>query len=140
MSNYKEYFLSKGIAIIFLFFVYASNTSCTQKIYSLPANYDFKSKDGAPDFSDQDYWAASPFKEDPSDEVPAELNNEKDTLADVFFIYPTSYTDLKMPDGWNADIDDAAINANGQTINPLPGKYFQSLLPCFCTPLQSGKS
>ncbi|MGN6247766.1 MAG: DUF3089 domain-containing protein [Ginsengibacter sp.] len=112
MSNYKEYFLSKGIAIIFLFFVYASNNSCTQKIYSQPANYDFKSKDGAPDFSDPDYWAASPFKEDPSDEVPAELkSNEKDTLADVFFIYPTSYTDLQMPDGWNAHIDDAAINA-----------------------------
>jgi len=111
MSNYKEYFFPKGIAIIFLFFAYACVISCSHKMYAQPVNYDFKSKDDLPDFSDLDYWAASPFKEDPSDAVPKDLNPEKDSLADVFFIYPTSYTDLKMPDGWNADIDDQKINA-----------------------------
>ncbi len=81
-------------------------------MYTQPVNYDFKSKNDMPDFSDLDYWAASPFKQDPSDEVPKDLNDsEKDSLADVFFIYPTSYTDLKMPDGWNADIDDPKINS-----------------------------
>ncbi|MEO6707554.1 MAG: DUF3089 domain-containing protein [Ginsengibacter sp.] len=34
----------------------------------------------------------------------------KDSLADVFFIYPTTYTDRRMPMGWNAEIDDAALN------------------------------
>lgn len=112
MSNYKEYFLPKGTAIIFLFFGYASVISCTQKMYGQPVNYNFKSESDMPDFSDLDYWAASPFKEDPSDEVADDLNDsEKDSLADVFFIYPTSYTDLKMPDGWNADIDDPKINS-----------------------------
>jgi hypothetical protein len=111
MSNYKEYFLSKGIAIIFLF-VSATMISCSQKMYGYSEKYDFKSETGAPDYSDQDYWAASPFKQDPSDELPRDLQpSEKDSLADVFFIYPTSYTDLKKPDGWNADIDDAEINA-----------------------------
>ena len=62
MSNYKEYFLPKGIGIIFLFFAYASVVSCTQKIYIQPVNYDFKSKNDMPDFADLDYWAASPFK------------------------------------------------------------------------------
>jgi len=112
MSNYKEYFLSRAIVIIFLFFGCASLISCTQKMYAQPINYDFKSKNDMPDFSDLDYWAASPFKIDPSDKVPKDLNDsEKDSLADVFFIYPTSYTNLKMPDGWNASIDDPKINS-----------------------------
>ena len=103
MSNYKEYFLSKGIVIIFLFFRFPLLISCSQKFTATPINYDFKSKYDLPDYSDLNYWAASPFKSDPSDEVPKDLkNSEKDSLADVFFIYPTSYTDLKMPDGWNA--------------------------------------
>jgi hypothetical protein len=112
MSNYKEYFLSKGIVIIFLFFSFTAMVSCTQKMYNQSINYDFKSKNDQPDFSDLDYWAASPFKQDPSNEVPKDLNSSvNDSLADVFFIYPTSYTDVKMPDGWNADIDDQNINS-----------------------------
>jgi len=129
MSNYKEYFLPKGIGIIFLFFAYSSVVSCTQKIYIQPVNYDFKSKNDMPDFADLDYWAASPFKEDPSDEVPKDLNPEKDTLADVFFIYPTSYTDLKMPDGWNADIDDPKINAKTDKESML---YQASIFNKYC--------
>ena len=74
MSNYKEYFLSKGIVIIFLFFSISATISCTQKMYGQPVNYDFRSKNNFPDYSDLDYWAASPFKEDPSDEVPKDLN------------------------------------------------------------------
>ena len=31
-------------------------------------------------------------------------------LRMFFFIYPTTYTDKKMPTGWNAEIDDEAIN------------------------------
>ncbi len=111
MSNYKEYFLSKGIVIIFLFIPVSTLISCSQKFYGTPINYDFKSKYDLPEYNDLNYWAASPFKSDPSDEVPKDLSgSEKDSLADVFFIYPTSYTDLKMPDGWNAAIDDKKIN------------------------------
>ena len=112
MSNYKEYFLSKGIVIIFLFYGLQALNSCSPKIYSQPVNYGFKSKNDLPDYSDLDYWAASPFKSNPSDDVPKDLKNSlQDSLADVFFIYPTSYTDMKMPDGWNANIDDAKINS-----------------------------
>ena len=111
MSNYKEYFFLKDIVIIFLFFSLLTTVSCSPKMYSQSENYNFKSKNNVPNYDDLNYWAASPFKEDPSDEVPNELNNSvKDSLADVFFIYPTSYTDTKMPDGWNADIDDQKIN------------------------------
>ena len=91
MSNYKEYFISKGIVIIFLFFGWGAVGSCNYKIYSQPVNYDFKSKNDLPDYGDLDYWAASPFKNNPSDDVPKDLDSSiKDSLADVFFIYPTS--------------------------------------------------
>lgn len=64
-----------------------------------------------PDYSNLNYWAAHPYKNDPSDNVPSGLNDGmKDSLADVFFIYPTTYTDEKMPMGWNADIDNEELN------------------------------
>jgi hypothetical protein len=110
MSIYKQNFFSKGICFLFLFCPFLIN-SCSSNISGQIKQYSFKNKNHLPDYSDLDYWAASPFKYDPSDNVPKDLRNEvKDSLADVFFIYPTSYTDSKMPDGWNADIDDAAIN------------------------------
>jgi len=111
MSNYKDFFLSKGIVFIFLFFSVGMMISCSRKISGEKINYHFKSKSGQPYYSNQNYWAAAPFKYNPSDNVPKGLNQKsKDTLADVFFIYPTTYTDQQMPDGWNADIDDEKLN------------------------------
>jgi hypothetical protein len=74
--------------------------------------YQFKSKDGRPDYSDLQYWAAHPWKWDPSDSIPAPLKNEKrDSLVDVFFLHPTMYTN-KMGNGkMNAEIDDDYLNA-----------------------------
>lgn len=65
----------------------------------------------APDYSNLYYWAAHPWKEDPSDSVPAPLKNQyiKDSVADVFFVYPTTYTD-KTFTGWNASVNDQVIN------------------------------
>jgi hypothetical protein len=111
MSIYKQNFLSKNIVFLFLFFPFWMLNSCSQKISGQSINYSFKSENHLPDYSDLNYWAASPFKYDPSDNIPKDLKDQqKDSIADVFFIYPTSYTDRKMPDGWNADIDDAAVN------------------------------
>ncbi|HEY0355314.1 MAG TPA: DUF3089 domain-containing protein, partial [Flavisolibacter sp.] len=36
-------------------------------------------------------------------------NEVRDSIADVFFIHPTTYTDARL--GWNAGINDAYINA-----------------------------
>ena len=106
MSIYKQNFLSKNIVFLFLLFPFWVLNSCSHKISGQSISYSFKSKNHLPDYSDLNYWAASPFKYDPSDNVPKDLKDQqKDSLADVFFIYPTSYTDRKMPDGWNADID-----------------------------------
>ena len=78
----------------------------------IPA-YHFRSADGKPDYRNPDYWAAGPFKKNPSDSLPDKLQKGflKDTAADIFYIYPTTYTDRTLPFGLNAPIDNAALNA-----------------------------
>ena len=111
MSNYKRIFLLEVLISIFLLQIVFLTSSCSHKNYARSINYDFKSDSGKPDYSNLNYWAAHPSKKDPSDEVPSDLKNEsKDTLADVFFIHPTTYTDRSMLMGWNADIDNEELN------------------------------
>jgi hypothetical protein len=111
MSNYKEIFLFKGIVFIYLISACGMMTSCSRKISGQEINYRFQSKNDVPDYSNQNYWAASPFKYDPSDNIPKGLHDgAKDSIADVFFIYPTTYIDKQKTDGWNADIDDEKLN------------------------------
>ena len=86
--------------------------SCSKNNFSSKPAYQFKSSDGKPDYSDLHYWAAHPWKWDPSDSVPKPLRKNfiKDSVADVFFIHPTSLTSKKNTNS-NASIDDAAINS-----------------------------
>jgi len=85
--------------------------SCSDKYQAFRSQYQFKSPDGNPDYGNLDYWAAHPWKHDPSDSVPAPLRNEiRDSIADVFFLHPTTYT-FKREKKQNADIDDDYINA-----------------------------
>ncbi|MBL0356577.1 MAG: DUF3089 domain-containing protein [Chitinophagaceae bacterium] len=92
-------------------FIFLS-TGCSKKNYSNKTAYQFISIGGQPDYADINYWAAHPWKWDPSDSVPAPLrkNYIKDSVVDVFFIHPTSLTDYEDT-LWNANIDDSAINA-----------------------------
>jgi hypothetical protein len=84
----------------------------------------------APDYNDLHDWSAFPGQQGAADSVPAFLTGEqRDTLADVFYIYPTTFItedgskDLmelmehpvqtmaamrRAP--WNADMDNAALN------------------------------
>ena len=56
------------------------------------SHYYFKSNDGKPDYSNLDYWAAHPWKKDPSDSIPTPLKDEiRDSIADVFFLHPTIF-------------------------------------------------
>ncbi len=86
--------------------------SCSKNNYAQKATYQFNSETKIPDYSNLDYWAAHPWKKDLSDSVPADLkeNYRPDSLADVFFIHPTTLTDYK-DEKWNAAIDDTAINS-----------------------------
>lgn len=88
-------------------------SSCSDKYMSFRGKYQFKSGDGQPDYSNLNYWAAHPWKWDPSDSIPAPLRNEvRDSLVDVFFLHPTTLTKKSLFDSQpNAAIDDDYINA-----------------------------
>lgn len=84
--------------------------SCSDKYKTFKSQYQFKSADGKPDYANLHYWAAHPWKHDPSDSVPQPLRQEwRDSTVDVFFLHPTTYTDGMK--GQNAAIDDDYLNA-----------------------------
>lgn len=96
--------------VVFLFLAISYLFSCSDKYQAFRSNYRFRSADGRPDFSQLDYWAAHPWKWDPSDSTPKPLRSiPKDSLVDVFFIHPTTYTEVRT--GMNATIDNDYINA-----------------------------
>jgi len=84
-----------------------------------------------PDYSNPYYWAALPGVPGAADSLPSALQGEpRDSSADVFFIYPTTYIAYGKPieatqamfgnklallrsmekASWNADVDDTALN------------------------------
>jgi len=63
-----------------------------------------------PDYSNEDAWAALPWKHNATDTVPVgsgATDNQKNAAVDVFFIYPT--LDLRITH-WNASIYDRMLN------------------------------
>lgn len=90
------------LAILFVVFVFEGCVSL---------NYP---KSFVPDISSVDYsnkanWAALPGKIDSSDMVPSSIGTAEIPYdVDVFFIYPTSFTN--SDERWNAPIDDIEIN------------------------------
>jgi hypothetical protein len=86
--------------------------SCSDRYLTYKPQYHYKSENGGPDYSKLEYWAAHPWKKDPSDSIPEPLRNEQnDSLADVFFLHPTMFTMKLKTKKWNADIDDNYISA-----------------------------
>lgn len=76
-----------------------------------PDNISEKTYGHEPDYNNLLNWAASPFKHDNSDSIPAFLKNEiRDTRADVFFIHPTSFFAKGDSAAWNADMNDTVVN------------------------------
>lgn len=90
-----------------------STMGCTASYKALVPQYASASSSMAndrPNYSELVYWAAHPQKSDPSDSLPEPLRSEpRDTVADVFFLHPTTYTRNKKE--WNADINDPELNA-----------------------------
>ncbi len=62
----------------------------------------------APDYTQLEYWAAHPDKEDPADMLPDEalFDNQKTSNVDVFFLHPTTYTKGKPKQHWNGSVKD----------------------------------
>ncbi|MFI5152747.1 MAG: DUF3089 domain-containing protein [Chitinophagales bacterium] len=83
---------------------------CTSAYKNHVSDYHFASSDPKPDYSNLDYWAAHPYKHDPSDSIPLPLqpDTHKDSMVDVFFLHPTTFG---SSGSWNADINDPELNA-----------------------------
>ena len=97
----------------FVFAAFILLAGCSKSNYAKYAPvYEKDSLKNIPDFSNLAYWAAHPGKKNPSDSIPKRFQkqayNAKD--VDVFFVYPTSYLDKTMPEGWNAQLNDTKIN------------------------------
>lgn len=98
------------IKLAFIVFI-ISTISCSKKVYQYTGEKNFQSETGVPDYSDLKYWAAHPDKKDPSDSIPKVLRkNEKEKVADVFFLHPTTLTRERIHGETNAKIDDPIIN------------------------------
>lgn len=86
-----------------------------QKYVILSSGFDSTNVPPVPDYAIKSSWAALPDKEDAADKIPLKANvkdNQKEAKADVFFLHPTIYTYTpKNKYLWNADINDAELNA-----------------------------
>jgi hypothetical protein len=87
--------------------------SCSNGYHKYASQYQFATSADTPDYADLNFWAAHPYKKDPSDSIPKPLraNFKADSSVDVFFIHPTTYTDEKRSLGWNAAINDSFLAA-----------------------------
>jgi len=103
--------MTRFLFILIGFLAILSISACSDRYKPFRSNYTFKSENGAPDYSNLNYWAAHPRKIDPSDSIPAPLRKDpRDTVADVFFIHPTTFTKKEDFSRSNAAIDDDYIN------------------------------
>ncbi len=99
--------------LFFCFCIMVLLLGCSNKYHRFVNNYTFKTEDGNPDYSNLNYWAAHPYKHDPSDSIPKSLSTliYADTTVDIFFIHPTTYTSKAKEFGNNAPVDNADLNA-----------------------------
>lgn len=90
-------------------------TGCFPSYEMQTRNYQkyFTAADSVPDYSNLKFWAAHPWKNDPSDSIPKPLRKQSiDSTIDVFFLHPTTLTDESLAGVvWNSSLSDAALNA-----------------------------
>lgn len=120
------------------------NSSCSSSYARFSEQYVIEYAKPAPDYNNLYYWASHPRKKDPADSISKALaNEERDTVADVFFVHPTTYT-KDTSDGLNAAINNATLNAKtdysailyqasvfNQHARIFAPRYRQAHLSCF---------
>lgn len=109
MIDSKKAFLF--IPVISCFILIACSPA--YKSYKETYKQEFTGAASVPDYADLRYWAAHPWKKDLSDSISKGIKPEAiDTSVDVFFLHPTTLTDKESQGKtWNADINDAELNA-----------------------------
>ncbi len=113
MKIYKSYFFLQPVPAFHIVKLVCCLLLLSLQLNAQPSATDpIKTGSVHTDYSNMIYWAAHPWKTDPSDSVPAPLkhnNAANDSLADVFFIHPTTFTSKKFT-SWNASVDDEILN------------------------------
>lgn len=105
------------IRLVFIFSALLPLLALAQPMKKFKTDYsrdDLEKVPVAPDYTSLTYWVAHPEKEDMADVVPGkgELKEyQANAEIDVFFIYPTIYTQKQHEDHpWFADVNDEKLN------------------------------
>ncbi|MFM2358590.1 MAG: hypothetical protein RLY16_583 [Bacteroidota bacterium] len=103
--------MKTSIHIFYSFLFIASFYSCTPTKQTTIITDTKIIQSNIPDYGNINNWAAHPWKYDPSDSIPKPLRSgiNSDSLADVFFIHPTTLTNEAYLE-WNAWINDTLLN------------------------------
>ena len=106
--------MNKSFYLIFVFLI-----SFTQIWSQKLPRFTAADQPAAPDYSQEKYWSALPFRKDGADAIPKSEKWINDSLkqADVFYIYPTLY---HVGNTWCADVNSKSLN---KKIDILPMKY-----------------
>lgn len=101
--------LFRFLSLPFFFLLAACSPSIPQA-----TTYEEAAIPPAPDYAQQQFWAALPTKQDEADKTPEGLTDQQATAeADVFYLHPTIYTDTKKGnDEWNASLQDEQLNTS----------------------------
>ena len=99
MKNYKTNFNIRKTFLSLLLFCFYIKVNAQIIISEIP------------DYNNLSSWASHPLKKDNADSIPLELkvNDVNELKVDVFFIHPTTYTDINFK-SYNADINDTLLN------------------------------
>ncbi len=113
----------KSAVVIFSLIIAFIVSSCSHKIYIVKKSFESTPSPSAPDYSKLESWAALPTTKDAADSVPLKslfTNNQASAKADVFFVYPTIFTEKPTDQFlWNADISNTQLNFRIQTTTIL---------------------
>jgi Protein of unknown function (DUF3089) len=141
------------LSVIIIFF---ASSSCAWKPYQITTHFNQSNTPPVPDYSKTEAWSALPDKKDMADAMPIGFKGtdaQAIAAVDVFFLHPTIYTGQPTNQyDWNADINDATMNASvdGSTIlnqatafngigRVFAPRYRQAHYYCFVTPDKNDK-
>ncbi len=93
--------------------------ACGPATYPLTTHFKEEAIPPEPDYGLESSWAALPFRRDAADSVPVRSglrDHQATAAADVFFIYPTIFTQKPLDHHhWNAAADDPVLSRQIQT-------------------------
>lgn len=94
----------------------------------VPEKFVAADQPAAPDYSNEAYWSALPFRNDAADRIPNWEVWQEDSVkqVDVFYIYPTIYMKGKT---WTADLANKKLN---RRIDTKPVMYQASVFNAGC--------